>query len=160
MAVEDIFTGAQSALTFLNAYINTVAQEIGMERALAVDTQVCEAMGVAQGQMIKEQAGIEEFDAQAAGQVLSKAIEQGFGIVSEPIEESPERMVLKVGRCPVYEAGLAVGMDPEAIEASCRGGAMRFMDAMAKELNPNLSYQLTKFRSGADEPCEETIVLA
>jgi len=159
MAVEDIFTGAQTALTFYYAYLGAVGEEIGMERALALDGQVCEAMGGAQGKMIREQSGIEEFDAQTAGQMLSGAIRQGFGIVSEAIEESSERVVLNVGRCPVYEAALAAGRDAEAVEASCRAGALRFMDAMAKELNPDLSYKLTKFRSSPEGHCTEEVVL-
>jgi hypothetical protein len=160
MAVEDTFNGAKSGLTFMQAYINTVAQVIGMEQALTLDTKMEEAMGAAQGKMIKEQTGIEEFDAKSAHQLLWNAVEEGFGILSEVIEESPQRVVFKVGRCPVYEAAQALGMDAEAIEASCRAGSIRFMEAMAKQLNPNLSYQLRKFRSSADGSCEEAIVLA
>jgi len=78
----------------------------------------------------------------------------------EVIEESPQRVVFKVDRCPVYEAAHALGMDAEAIEAICRADSIRFMGAMAKQLNPNLSYQLRKFRSAADDSCEEAIVLA
>jgi len=160
MAVEDTFNGAKTGLTLLDAYINTVAQAIGMERALALEHEMCETMGAAQGKMIKEQAGIAEFDAKAAHPLLMTVIEDGFGILSEVIEESPQRVVVKVGRCPVYESAQALGMDAQAIEASCRASSIGFMDAMAKQLNPNLSYQLTKFRSGADGYCEEAIVLA
>ena len=160
MAVEDTFTGAKSGLTFLNAYSNTVAQAIGEEQALALETTTCEALGAAQGMMIKEQTGVEEFDAKASSQVLSNLIEEGFGILSEVVEESPQGVKLKVGRCPVYEAAQELGMDAEAIEASCRATSIRFMDAVTKQLNPKLSYQLTKFLSGADGFCEEVIVLA
>jgi hypothetical protein len=51
-------------------------------------------------------------------------------------------------------------MDEKAIEASCRGGSLGFMDAVAKQLNPDLSYELVKFRSSADDYCEEIVVLA
>lgn len=160
MAVEDTFNGARSGLTLLHAYTNTVAQAIGMEQALALEGKMCETMGAAQGRMIKEQAGVEEFDAKAAYPLLMNVIEAGFGILSEVTEESPQRVVVKVGRCPVYESAQALGMDAQAIEASCRASSIRFMDAMAKQLNPNLGYQLAKFRSGADAYCEEAIVLA
>jgi len=160
MAVEDTFNGAKTALIMLQAYINTVAQGIGNEQPLALNTKMNEAMGAGQGKMIKEQAGIEEFDAKAAHQLLWNTIENGYGILSEVIEESPQRVEFNVGRCPVYEAAQELGMDAEAIEADCRAGSIRFMEAMAKELNPNLSYQLRKFRSAADDYCEEAIVLA
>ena len=51
-------------------------------------------------------------------------------------------------------------MDTKAIEANCRASSIRFMEAMAKQLNPNLSYQLTEFPLAADDYCEEAIVLA
>lgn len=110
MAVEDTFIGAKSGLAFLNAYINGAAKVIGMEQALALDTKICEAMGTAQGNMIKEQTGIEEFDAKTAHHLLWNAVEEGFGILSEVIEKGPQRVVFKVGRCPVYEAAQALGI--------------------------------------------------
>jgi predicted ArsR family transcriptional regulator len=160
MAVEDTFNGAKTGLTLLFAYLNMVGQEIGMERAMALDTKMCEAMGAAQGQMVRQQAGTEEFDTKAASQLLLGSIEKGLGILSETTEEGPQRVVVKIGRCPVYEAAQALGMDAEAIEATCRAGSIRFMDTMAKQFDPNLSYQLTRFRSAADDYCEEAIAVA
>jgi len=160
MAIEDTFFGAKTGLSLLFAYMATVAQELGMERAIELDRKMCTAMGAAQGKLVKAQAGVESFDAQTARQVLLAAIEQGFGIPSKPTEESPERAMLRVGRCPVYEAAAAVGLDPATIEATCRAGAISFMNAMAKELNPDLEYQLEEFRSSADGTCQESIVLS
>ena len=89
--------------------------------------------------------------------VRSKAIEEGFGISSEAKEESPQKVVFNVGKCPIYEACQTAGMDAESIEAHCRATGIKSMDAMAKELNPKLSYRLTKFRSAGDGCCEEEI---
>lgn len=160
MAVQDTFNGAKAGLTLLNAYTGAVAQAIGMEQATALLTMTCESLGAAQGKMMKEQAGIDECDAKTAQLMLMNAIEQGFGIQSEVIEETPQRVVVKVGRCSDYESAQAVGMDAEAIEAACRACSIRFVEAMAKQLNPNLSYQLVKFRSAPDDCCEEAIMLA
>lgn len=160
MAVQDTFNGAMTALTLLNAYSEAVAQVIGAEQSTALLTMTCEALGTAQGKMLKAQAGVEECDARTARLLLMAAIEQGFGIQSEVVEESPERAVVKVGRCSDYESAQAVGMDAEAIEAACRACSIKLMEAMAKQLNPNLSYQLVKFRTAPDGYCEEAIVLA
>ena len=51
-------------------------------------------------------------------------------------------------------------METEASEANCRASSIRFMDSLAKQLNPDLNYQLEKFRSAADGCCEEAVVLA
>jgi len=160
MAVEDTFVGARTGLSLLFAYMGVVAQELGMEKAIAFDNRMCMAMGAAQGKMIKAQAGIETVDVQTAAKVLLGAIEQGFGIPSETIEESPDRVVLKIGKCAVCEAAAAVGMEPQTIEATCRAGAISFVNAMAKELNPDLKYELREFRPSADGCCEELIVSA
>jgi len=158
VSIEDTFNGAKTAFTMFNAYLNTVAQEIGMERALALQTKMCEAMGAAQGKMMKEQAGIEDPDAKAAYPLCRNVVES-FGISPEVMEESPQRVVLKTGRCPIYEAAQMVGMDHETIEAMCRTSSLRFMDAVVKQLNPGLNYRLREFRSGPDGFCEEEILL-
>ena len=157
-STEDTFNGAKNAYTEFLAYFNTVAQEIGMERAVALCTKMYVAMGAAQGKMIKEQAGVEEIDAIAAALSL-KNITKGIGINSEVIEESPQKVVTKFGRCPLYEAAQVVGMDAETIETLCRAGGVKFVETMFKQLNPNLNHQLKKYRSAADDFCEEEIML-
>jgi len=159
MAVENTFNGAKSGLTFLHAYLNAVAEEIGMEQALALDAKTCQALGTAQGMMIKDQAGAEEVDIKTAAKMLLSLVEEGFGIASEVTDESPNKIICKVGRCSVYESAEMIGMNNKTIEACCRAGAIRFMDSAAKQLNPKLSYKLTKFRSSADGSCGESIVL-
>lgn len=158
MAIEDTFNGAKNASTFFYAYFNMVAQEISKERAVALHTKMAEVMGAKTGKMMKEQAGAEELDAKAAALLVINSIE-GLGIRSEVIEESPQKVLYKCGRCPFYEAAQIVGMDAETIEAGCRAGGIRSMDTTVKQLNPDLNYKLTKFRSSADDFCEEVIVL-
>ena len=62
MANENTYKGARNAYIYYFAYLTTVAQEIGMERAIALQTKMCEARGTIDGKIIKEQAGVEEFD--------------------------------------------------------------------------------------------------
>jgi len=159
MTIGNTFNGAKSGMTFMHAYLNSVAGEIGMEQALALDTKTCQALGEAQGQMIKEQAEVEEVDLKMAEKMLSVMVEEGFGITTEVAEENPDKITCKMGRCPVYEAAEMLGMENKAIEAGCKAGAITFMDSAAKQLNPNLSYRLAKFRSSADDCCEESLVL-
>jgi hypothetical protein len=160
MSTQDTFNGAKSGLTFMRAYVNTVAQKIGVEEALAIDSKVSESLGAVQGKMIKQQIGTKEVDVKEASQILLNVIEKGYGISSEVIDESPNKIACKIGKCPVFESGQELGMDVKDIETNCRSSAICFMDSIAKQINPNLSYQLTKFRSSADDCCEEAIVLS
>jgi hypothetical protein len=159
MASADTFEGAKNGLTFLFAYMNMVGQDIGMERATALDTKMCEAMGAAHGKAIRAQAGIEELDAAVAASLTGRSIEQTLGISSEVVQEGAQETVVKVGRCPVYEAAQALGMEGAAIEASCRAGSIRYMDTVVKQFDPRLSYQLREFRSSAEDSCVEAIIL-
>jgi hypothetical protein len=157
MGTEDTLNGATAAMTLFNAYMGTVAEEIGMERAGNMFTKMCENMGTMQGKMMKEQAGAEEIDAKTAWSLV-KNVPENLGITSEVVEESPQEVVVRLGKCPVYSGAEMVGFDAETIEAMCRTGSARLMDTVVKQLNPNLSHQLRKFRSSADDFCEEAIV--
>ena len=159
MTMTDTFNGAKNASTFLFAYLNTVAQDIGMERAMALDAQMCQTMGAAWGQSIKAQAGIGEADARAAVSLARAFMSEAIGISTEVVEESTERAMLRVGRCPLYEAAQVLGMDNAATEALCRAGAIGYMDTMVKQFNPNLGYDLSQFRPSADASCIEVIAV-
>ena len=74
-------------------------------------------------------------------------------------EESPQRVVIRAGRCAVFEATQALGIDVKSIEAVCNAGSNRFDDMLVKQLNPGLSFHLRKFRTSADDFCEEEVVL-
>lgn len=41
MSQDDVFSGAMTALVFLNAYMNTVAEEIGEDKANSLATKMC-----------------------------------------------------------------------------------------------------------------------
>jgi hypothetical protein len=159
MASADTFEGAKNGLIFLFAYLNTVGQDVGMERAIALNTKMCETLGTAQGKAIRAQVGIEEFDAAVAASLARRSIEEALGISSEATQENAQETLYKVGRCPVYEAARALGMEGAAIEASCRAGAIRYMDMMVKQFDPRLSGQLREFRSSAEDSCVEAIIL-
>jgi hypothetical protein len=155
---EDVFNAAKNAFSMYGAFFNTVAQEISVEQALNLHTKTLEMMGVHMGQTTKEQMGIKELDAKTAAKV-TRSVVSGFGISNVDAEEKPTSVLINVHECPVYEGYHAVGIDDETIEVMCRKGALRFMDTFFKQLDPNASYQLNKFRSATDDCCEEEITL-
>ena len=53
MAIEDTFKGARNAYIYYFAFLTMVAREIGMERAIALQTKMCEETGTLDGKMIK-----------------------------------------------------------------------------------------------------------
>lgn len=99
MTNEDVFKGARSALTFFFAYQNTVAKEIGNERAIALQTKMSEFFGVKQGKILKEQLGIKNNDAVAAIPLV-KFLKDGMGFSIEIVEKNSKRVVIRNDRCP------------------------------------------------------------
>jgi hypothetical protein len=158
MTVSDTFVGAKSGLTFLFAYQNTVAQEIGRERALALNRRMTETLGSAQGEVLKKRVDVQEVPPKLAASLAGAFLEQALGIRSQVTEGSEEKAVIQVGRCPIYEAAEVLGMEHEAIEALCRSGSIPYMDAIVKQFNAELVYELRQFRPSADASCIEMIV--
>jgi len=158
MTIEDTFRGAKNGYIYSYAYLTMVAEEIGMERAIALQTKMCEARGAIDGKTIKEQVEIKDFDAKAAASIAENYV-GSIGMRLEVIEESPQKVSFKVARCPLYEAAQELKLDAETIEHLCRAGPVRNMDSMVKQLNPILDYELRKFRSSEENFCEEVIVL-
>ena len=159
MAKKDAFTGAKAAFTMFDAYVNAVGQEIGMERAVSLLTKTAENIGTLQGQMMKQQAGKKEFDTKTAASLMN-SVPEDLGIEFKVIEQSPKKVVVKAGKCPMYEAAQMLGMDGKTIEGMCQASSARFMATLVKQLNPNLSFRIAKFRSAPSDFCLEELTLA
>jgi hypothetical protein len=158
MATKEAFAGAKTGFTFLNAFVGAVAQEIGMERTLGIITKMSENFGTMRGKMIKQKAGAKEINAKTAWSLMKPVVDD-IVLNFETVEESPSKVVIRSGRCAVYEAAQALGIDGKTVEAVCRAGGNRMDDVLVKQLNPNLSFRLRKFRSSADDFCDEEVVL-
>ena len=126
-----------------DSYLRAVAETHGMRGRL---------------QELKDRTGTHYVDAVTAARLLAELVGV-VGFEPEVVEESPNRVLLKPGRCPIYEAGRALGLDHSAIEASCRTHTLPRMDKAAKELNPRLRYRLVKFRAGPDDSCVEEVLM-
>jgi TolB-like protein len=109
-------------------------------------------------QKLKDRAGTGPVDAKTAARILQELVGL-VGIEPEGLEVSPNRVVLRPGHCPIYEAGRTLGMEHSAIEAWCRTRTVRVVDQAVRELNPRLRYRLLQFRAGPDDSCVEEIVL-
>lgn len=158
MTNEDIFSGARNAFIGYFALFNAISNELGKERAAILLSEANKASATEMAQRYKEQMGDNELDIQTAATMARNAIDESYGISSEVTEDNPERIVFRIGKCSVFEAGQAAGMSPETIEAQCRAGAVTYMNTLVNQLNPNLGYELVKCRTTSDGYCEEAII--
>ena len=155
---EDVFNGAMAGFVFFEGFRNEVAEEIGEEKTLSLMDKMSISLGKMQGKILKSQARSDKIKkvTPSIARSLIGVIFAGLGMETETLNETPEKFSLNVKRCPVYEAGKLMGLVDENL---CRHGAVKFMDNVVKQLNPNLSYELKNFRTSSDDCCQEEIVL-
>lgn len=160
MSNKEIFNVAVTVYTNFYEYVNLVGKEIGLERALELLTKQNEASGVEVGQMIKEKTGGKVLNVKDTAREI-RILAKGIGGIDVVIKQNNQCVATKTGsgKCPNYEAARAAGLDNDTIKKLCTAGSGRFLDTVVKQLNPDLTYRVTKFRSGPDDFCvEETIV--
>jgi serine/threonine-protein kinase len=109
-------------------------------------------------QGLKDRASTLRMDAKTAATLLLELVVV-VGFEPELLEEGPNRVLFKTGRCPIYEAGRTLGLDHSAIEALCRTRILPRIDRAAKELDPRLRWGLVQFRAGKDDSCIEEILM-
>lgn len=156
---QDVRNGATVAYTAYFSYVKTLINELGKEKALAYMTQSDTARGTKAGAEIKAATGGKDFSVRETMDTIVD-MAKGIGGIDEILEVTDDHAKTKTafGKCPVYEAGKAVGLEDEEIETLCRASSLPFLDSVVKQLNPNLCYLVTEFRSEKYQGCIEEIV--
>jgi len=156
MTNEQVFQAATKIYSLYGAFFKTVAQEVGMEKALALHTQAHKEQGIASGKILKEKMGPGQFDIQKLGSVLKES-NFSIGIDSELAHSSSSSALFRNSRCPMYDGYRIGGLDDQTAEALCQKGATAKLGTMLKYLEPSITYRLKHYRLKPDEVCEEEI---
>jgi len=154
---EKIYNSVKHGLKVQHIFVQTMGEEIGMDRTVELYAKTLEKMGKAQGRILRQNSLIKKFDAHTVAALVGAAY-QSLGISIKMKEESPRSVLFTCTRCPNYTAALELGIDDKAIESWCRVSNIKFMDTMVKQLNPDLSVRLVKFRTAPEDFCGEEIV--
>lgn len=159
MEHTEAFKGAMTAYVDYYTYVRTLIDGIGKDEAFAFMTKADLKRGSDVGRKIKEEAGGKEFGiSEALHTIIDMA--KGIGATDDILEDTSHRgaTVTKFGNCPIYEAAKATGMEDTMIEEMCRAGACVFLDSVVKQLNTELVYRVSEFRSKKYGGCVEEIV--
>jgi len=152
---DDLFKPARANMIALTEYIYKVSQQIGMKKAFSLLRETFESMAGYQALRLKNQSKLDYFDAEDA-YVLIKVIPEGLGIDYEVIETSPFKVVVKMNRNPLYDAAKIAGLDAEKFH---RESAIAYMETIVQLLNPDLHYELVKFKFTDEDDYVEQIIL-
>jgi hypothetical protein len=156
MSKKDTFNATKQAMSLYAGLFKEVVQEVGLDKAIEMHARQGTPMGVAIAGMLKEDLGRKKLNLAALESMTTK-VAGSFGITPK---FEKKRGVLKAihGRCPVYEACLSAGIDPQVIERMCQQ-----MEALAydeiKKAYPQFS-GCVKVRATAEEPCIEEFAIS
>jgi len=142
MASIEAFNAAKNWVSMYGAFFKTVAQEIGMERAVDLQRKVGETYGPGLAEMFKEP------DLNKLASQINE-MNKSYGIVAETNVE-PTKIVIKVLKCPWYDGLQAAGLSHEEIRAWCQHSG-------EGPILPNVTGSIVKFRSSTDDFCIEEI---
>ena len=142
MASTEAFNAAKNVVGMYGIFFKTVAQEIGMERALALQSKAYETFGSELAEMFKEP------DLNKLASQINE-MNKGYGTVAETNVE-PTKIVFKILKCPWYEGLQAAGLSQEEIRAWCQHSG-------EGQILPNITGSIVRFRSSADDYCIEEI---
>lgn len=154
---EKVYDSLKSSFTILAAYVNSVAREIGMKRALRILSKTFENMALFDGMELRNQSDVEYFDAKTAMPILNSLPER-LGLKVEVVESNPIEAIMRIKDCPFYQAAKIVGLDPQLF---CENGLHKYFETVVQQLNPELHFEIDHFKDIHDKEdiCEEAIVL-
>lgn len=156
MEKEEIYYATRKVFASYAGFFHEVANEIGIERALALHERAHEKMGVGLARLIFG-ACHPPFELDSIRELLL-AGNRRIGIESELAEATPTAALLRNGRCPMFDGYWMGGLDERTARLLCERGAWVRLSGVVRELNPRLEHHV-KYRSGADEECLEEITL-
>jgi len=153
------FFGVKRAYGVLFSYIISVIESLGSDKALEILKEVVQKRGRKDGLALKRRLGVVNdniFD----GLAVYSAFIQDSGINFAVIEETDEKIVLRIGKCPVFEASHEIILDCQYFgERMCRLIYLPLASAVVNVINPNLRVDLVRYRTFHDGFCIEEIHL-
>ncbi len=123
MGSEEVFTTAMNWAKMYGDFLKEVVAEMGLPRTIALHRKHGENSGAMFVSELKKMVG---FDLEALGMMIEQAYKP-LGMINFEIEATPNSLVAKNGKCPIYEGFKMAGLDDETIEKLCtsREGALQ-----------------------------------
>ena len=159
MPSNKTYLGVKRAYSVLFSYVISVIESLGSDKALEILKEVVLKRGKEDGLDLKRRLKVESDDILDALAVYSAFI-QDSGMTFNVIEKNEKKIVLKIGKCPVFEASHEAILDCQYFgEKMCRLIYLPLASAVVSIINPYLSVDLVRYRSFHDGYCIEELSL-
>jgi len=136
-------------------FFKTVAQEIGMERALAIHAKLGEPFGIQIGEAFKQKFGNKKPDTESL-KAIFQPIYTSFGAYTRITYEykvTPKTLSIVIAKCPLYEGFKAAGLDHETIGKMCKA-MIKVELSQVRSLYPKIEGS-AQFKDSLGGPCIE-----
>jgi hypothetical protein len=151
MAKEDAFNATMNSWSMYGGLFKTIADDVGLEKALEYHAKQGEPFGMMIGETLKQQLGDKKPTTEVLKAILQPSMES-FGFDPE-LNVSPTEISLKIPRCPFYEGFKMAGFDHETIGKTC--SAMSSVEfAKIKEYYPDIEGSV-EYRDSSEGYCLE-----
>jgi len=139
MSREEVFTTATIWAKMYCDFLQKIISEIGLPRTIELQKTHGEINGAMYVNEMQKQG---KFDPEALAAFMKPGYEK-MGIINIEIEATPDSLVVKNGKCPVYEGFKMAGLDDATINKLCtsREGAVK--DAIT-EVFPKVKASITR----------------
>jgi hypothetical protein len=156
MAKDGAFNATKAAFAMYGGLLRDVAQEIGIEKAIALHARRGEAFGAELAEMTKKALGKKKLNMKTFVSFETQAGEV-FGMNGQIREEKKNSCKVIWARCAIYEGLSSAGLDHQTIESLCSKMSGVEYAELTKAF-PQFS-GCVKFRSAPDQPCVEEFAL-
>jgi hypothetical protein len=157
MTRNELRSSVQRAYSILFAYILAMVEEVGTDRALDILSQVVENRGREDGKILAKKLGISGGEIEA-GFTLYKALLDQWGVTHEIVERTDERILIRVGRCPIYDALHSADIHCDwMMEGICDKIALPLATAAIRHVSPDLKVVVRRFRTSSEADCLEEL---
>lgn len=151
MGSEELFNASKAVFKMFGDFFNDVAQEIGIEKAIALYARRGDRGGASLVETLKEHAERGAVNIDKIAENYSNFY-KALGFSLEP-EVGPEKWSFRVSRCPRYDGFLEAGIDHETIKTICQANAGA-NNKKLKSYNPEASVKV-QVRSAKIGTCIE-----
>jgi len=159
MRSKETYLGVKRAYSVFFSYIISVIENLGSDKALEILNEVVQKRGKEDGSDLKRRLKIKSDDI-SDGLAIYSAFIQDSGMTFDIIDNDENKIVLRIGKCPVYEASHETILDCQYFgEKMCRLIYLPLASAVVSVINPNLSVDLVRYRSFHDGYCIEKMSL-
>jgi len=157
MESEEIYFATRKVFATYAAFFTEVAHTVGIEKTLTLHERVHERLGMGLAQLLSGPCH-ERCELETLRDLLVQN-NRSLGMSSEVLESTPDLVVIKNDRCPMYDGYWMGGMDERTSRMLCERGCTVKLNTALRVLNPHIEHRVKSYRASTEDACLEEIRL-